>query len=117
MSGPRRDPDMIRPYVRTGGQIRPRDDVRWESVVIAAAGSAGELATDERRVMSLFSPGCGGLAVADIAAALQLPPSTVRILVSRLMDTGRLTSPVDADSDQPQDDILVRVLHGLRQLL
>lgn len=82
MTGPRHDPDMVRPYVRTGGRVRPRRNVLLESVVIAAPSPTGELGPDARRVMSLFVVGGGGLAVADIAAALQLPPSTIRILVS-----------------------------------
>nr|WP_232839143.1 DUF742 domain-containing protein [Streptomyces triticisoli] len=117
MTGPRHDPDMIRPYVRTGGQIRPGRAVRLESVVIAATGPTTDLGPDTRRVMSLFSPGRGGLAVADIAAALQLPPSTVRILVSSLMDSGHLASPAAADSDQPETDLLQKVLDGLRELV
>lgn len=117
MTGPRHDPDMVRPYVRTGGQVRPERPVRLESVVIAATGPLLELGPDARRVMSLFAPdGRGGLAVADIAAALQLPPSTVRILVSTLIDSGHLASPVTAVADQPESDVLLKVLHGLRQL-
>ncbi|THA63459.1 DUF742 domain-containing protein [Streptomyces sp. A0958] len=117
MSGPRHDPDMVRPYVRTGGRVRPDRDVRLESVVVAASGPAGELGPDARRVMSLFAVGRGGLAVADIAAALQLPPSTVRIIVSSLMDSGHLASPAAAADDQPQNDLLQKVLDGLRELV
>ncbi|WRZ85094.1 DUF742 domain-containing protein [Streptomyces sp. NBC_01022] len=117
MTGPRHDPDMVRPYVRTGGRVRPRRDVHLESVVIAAPSPTGELGPDSRRVMSLFSVGHGGLAVADIAAALQLPPSTIRILVSSLMDSGHLASPAAAVNDQPENDLLQKVLDGLRELV
>ena len=117
MTGPRRDPDMVRPYVRTGGQVRPRRDVRLESVVIAATGPTDTLGLDARRVMRLFSSDRGGLAVADIAAALELPPSTVRILVSGLMDSGHLTSPVAASADRPDLDLLQEVLSGLRAMV
>lgn len=117
MSGPRHDPDMVRPYVRTGGRVRPDRDVRLESVVVATTGATRELGPDTRRVMSLFAVGRGGLAVADIAAALQLPPSTIRILVSSLMDSGHLASPAPAEADQPENDILQKVLDGLRELV
>ncbi|MEU3659634.1 DUF742 domain-containing protein [Streptomyces sp. NPDC032940] len=117
MTGPRRDPDMVRPYVRTGGQVRARDDVRLESVLIAATGPTESLAPDARRVMRLFSGAEGGLAVADIAAALELPPSTVRILVSSLMDSGHLASPVAAGDHQPESDLLQEVLRGLRSMV
>ncbi|MFE9773662.1 DUF742 domain-containing protein [Streptomyces sp. NPDC005931] len=117
MTGPRRDPDMVRPYVRTGGQVRARDDVRLESVVVAATGPTDTLAPDARRVMRLFAGAGGGLAVADIAAALELPPSTVRILVSSLMDSGHLASPVAATGHQPEPDLLQEVLRGLRSMV
>lgn len=117
MSGPRRDADLVRPYVRTAGRVRPRQDVRLESVVIAATGPTGALGPDAQGLMSLFAGGHGGLAVADIAAALQMPPSTVRILVSTLMDSGHLTSPVAAVFDRPESDLLRRVRDGLRDLV
>jgi hypothetical protein len=88
-----------------------------ESVVIAATAPTNDLRADARRVMHLFAGGRGGLAVADIAAALQLPPSTVRILVSALVDSGHLTIPVAASADQPELDLMRRVLDGLRELV
>ncbi|MFJ9668067.1 DUF742 domain-containing protein [Streptomyces sp. NPDC101219] len=117
MTGPRRDPDMVRPYVRTGGQVRPRADVRLESVVVAATGPTDTLGPDARRVMRLFAGAHGGLAVADIAAALELPPSTVRILVSSLMDSGHLAAPAAEPGHQPDFDLLQEVLRGLRSMV
>ncbi|MEU9776613.1 DUF742 domain-containing protein [Streptomyces sp. NPDC047968] len=117
MTGPRHDPDLVRPYVRTGGRVRPRRDVRLESVVIAANGPTSDLRADARQVIRLIAAGRGGLAVADIAATLLLPPSTVRILVSALMDTGHLASPTTADPDRPDYDLMGRVLDGLRALV
>nr|WP_202456606.1 MULTISPECIES: DUF742 domain-containing protein [unclassified Streptomyces] len=109
---------MVRPYVRTDGRVRADPDVRLETVVIAASGTAEGLGADARRVMGLFDRSMGGgLAVADIAAALEFPPSTVRILVSSLIDEGLLTRPVAADEDQPQTDLLQEVLRGLRALV
>lgn len=106
---------MVRPFVRTGGRDRPsRPDVRLESLVLAATGTADGLRLDHRRVLALTQGVRGGLAVADIAAVLQLPPSTVLILVCDLMDSGHLSSPVNARDDQPDIDILREVLHGLR---
>ncbi|MEU0003457.1 DUF742 domain-containing protein [Streptomyces sp. NPDC006314] len=117
MTGPRHDPDLIRPYVRTGGRNRPSRDVRLETVVIAASGPTEALGPDARRVMRLFAGGRGGLAVADIAAALELPPSTVRILVSALMDGGHLASPAPVEEGRPGLDLLQEVLRGLRELV
>jgi DNA-binding IclR family transcriptional regulator len=90
--------------------------VRLETVVIATSGPTDTLGPDTRRVMRLFAGGRGGLAVADIAAALELPPSTVRILVSELMDSGLLASPAPAEG-RPGLDLLQEVLRGLRELV
>ncbi|MFI6400907.1 DUF742 domain-containing protein [Streptomyces sp. NPDC050548] len=115
MSGPRRDPDMIRPYVRTGGRVRPtRTDVRLETLVKAAGVPNGTLPPDARRVLTLVGDAPGALAVADIAAALDLPLSTVRILVSDLLDSRHLATPVDVRSGRPDISILQEVLRGLR---
>ena len=117
MTGPRRDPNLVPMYVRTGGRLRPREGVRVETVVIAAPAPTENLNVDARRVMRLFAEGRGGLAVADIAVGLDLPPSTVRILVSTLMDSGHLASPAPAHEEGPDTDLMQRVLDGLRQQL
>ncbi|MFE9846596.1 DUF742 domain-containing protein [Streptomyces goshikiensis] len=106
---------MVRPHIRTGGRIRPsRPDIRLESLVLAATGPADGLRLDHRRVLALAQRVRGGLAVAEIAAILQLPPSTVLILVCDLMDSGHLSSPINARDDQPEIDILREVLRGLQ---
>ncbi|MFF4449966.1 DUF742 domain-containing protein [Streptomyces sp. NPDC001502] len=106
---------MVRPFVRTGGRVRPtRPDVRLESLVLAATGPADRLRPDHRRVLALAHGVRGGLAVADIAAVLNLPPSTVLILVCDLMDSGHLTIPKRARDGQPEIDILREVLRGLQ---
>jgi hypothetical protein len=108
---------MIRPHVRTGGRVRPsRPDVGLETLVIAASGPHDGLGADARQVMGLFDGVRGGRAVAEIAAALHLAPSVVRILVSDLMDSGHLARPVDARTNQPATALLEEVLNGLRAL-
>ncbi|MEU9415994.1 DUF742 domain-containing protein [Streptomyces sp. NPDC048272] len=105
----------MRPFVRTGGRLRPsRPEVRLEFLVLAATGPADTLRLDHRRVLALTQGVRGGLAVAEIAAVLELPPSTALILVCDLMDSGHLSSPVNARDDQPEIDILKEVLRGLR---
>jgi hypothetical protein len=116
VSGPRRDPDLVRPYVRAGGRSRPSRDVRLESLVIAAPAAPPQgLAPDARRVFALCRGGV--VAVAEIAAALELPPSVVRILVSGLIDSGHLAAPVRRTrADAPSTELLKEVLHGLRSI-
>ncbi|WP_237404942.1 DUF742 domain-containing protein [Actinacidiphila reveromycinica] len=106
---------MVRPYVRTGGRSRPSRDVRLESLVIAAPAPVQGLEPDARRVFALCRGGV--MAVAEIAAALELPPSVVRILVSGLIDSGHLAAPTRRSrADAPSIELLKEVLHGLRSI-
>ncbi|MFD7137000.1 DUF742 domain-containing protein [Streptomyces sp. NPDC059894] len=115
MSRPRQDPDLVRPYVRTGGRTRPSTDVRLESVVFAATGTLPGLNPDARRLLALFAGAQGGgLAVAEIASALALPPSTTRILVADLIGHGLMTLAQSHDDERPPVSLIERVLHGLR---
>ena len=107
---------MVPLYVRTDGRLRPRPEVRVETLLVAASGPTETLNVDARRVMGLFAKGRGGLSVAEIAAALELPLTTVLILVSTLMNTGHLASPTRAPESQPDIDILWKMLDGLRKL-
>jgi hypothetical protein len=115
MSRPRQDPDLVRPYVRTGGRTRPSTDVRLESVVFAATGTLPGINPDARRLLGLFANAHGGgLAVAEIASALALPPSTTRILVADLIENGLMTLAQSHDDERPPASLIERVLHGLR---
>jgi Protein of unknown function (DUF742) len=113
MSGPRRDPDMVRPYVRAGGRMRPTRALRLEMLVVAANVPTEGLDPDARRIISVCRGGV--LAVADIAAVLDLPPRLALILVAGLMDDGCLTSPRPVCAHAPSTDVLREVLDGLRR--
>lgn len=115
MSGPRRDPDMTRAYVRTRGRSSPsRDDLDLTSLVRAADRPLQGLNTEAARVMRLCS---GPMVVAEIASLLDLPPTVALIVVSDLLDTGYLDTPAPVASTAPSADILKEVLDGLRALL
>lgn len=115
MRGPRRDPDMIRAYVRTRGRSSPsRDDLELTSLVRAADRPLQGLDNEAARVMRLCS---GALSVAEIASLLDLPPTVALIVVSGLLDTGHLHTPAPVDPDAPSIDIVKEVLDGLRALV
>lgn len=120
MSGPRRDPDLVRAYVRTGGRSRATRDLDLVTLVVAAKNPPKSNLTpqtmppDARRVIGLCSTH-GALSVAEIAAYLDLPPSVVKIVVSDLMDAGHVDSPVPVET-MPEISMLEEVLHGLRAL-
>ncbi|MEY9928814.1 hypothetical protein ABH926_003453 [Catenulispora sp. GP43] len=115
MSRPRRDPDLVRAYVVTGGAVRPSRKLGLVTLLIAQDVPVQGLAPEQRRVLGVCSRH-GALSVAEIAAHLDLPPSVVTILASALMDSGHLAVPAPT-ADVPEIDVLKEVLRGLRQLV
>lgn len=113
MSGSRRDPDLVRAYVRTGGRSRPSRELDLVTLVIAAKDPAPGAAPDVRRVVDVCSH--GALSIAEVAAYLDLPPSVVTIIVSDLLDSGHLNIPIPAEK-LPEIALLEEVLNGLRAL-
>ncbi|MGW4246883.1 DUF742 domain-containing protein [Nocardia sp. NPDC004722] len=113
MSRPRRDPDLVRAYVRTGGRSRPTRTLDLISLVVAVADPAPGASPDARRILQLARRGV--LTLAELAAHLDLPPSVVKIVVADLLDSGHLAipSPVEA---LPGKALLEEVLDGLRAL-
>ncbi|APA98826.1 DUF742 domain-containing protein [Nocardia seriolae] len=113
MSRPRRDPDLVRAYVRTGGRSRPTRALDLVSLVVAVADPAPGASPDARRIVALARRGV--LTLAELAAYLDLPPSVVKILVADLLDSGQLAIPTPAQ-ELPGQALLEEVLHGLRAL-
>ena len=114
MSTHRRDPDLVRAYVRTGGRTRPTRELDLVSLVLIAKDPEPGAPPDARQVMGLCSRR-GGLSIAEIAAYLDLPPSVVKIVTSDLLDSGHLITPTPVES-VPQLALLEEVLNGLRAL-
>ncbi|MFF4802276.1 DUF742 domain-containing protein [Streptomyces sp. NPDC001351] len=114
MSGLRRDRDMVRAYVRTGGHSSPsRDGLTLTTLVRAADRPLHGLDIEAVRVMRICR---GPLVIAEIAALVDLPPTVALIIVSGLLDTGHLDTPAPARDDEPDISLLEEVLHGLRAL-
>ncbi|WP_405494828.1 DUF742 domain-containing protein [Nocardia sp. NBC_00511] len=113
MSRPRRDPDLVRAYVRTGGRSRATRTLDLVSLVVSAADPAPGASADARRILQLTRRGV--LTLAELAAYLDLPPSVVKILVSDLLDSGHLVIPAPVEA-LPGRSLLEEVLDGLRAL-
>ena len=114
MSRHRRDPDLVRSYVRTGGRSRPSRELDLVTLVVAAQDPAPGASPDARRVLGVCSRS-RVLSLAEIAAYLDLPPSVVKILAADLLDSGHLSTPAPA-SAVPELALLEEVLNGLRAL-
>ncbi|MFI9507947.1 DUF742 domain-containing protein [Nocardia sp. NPDC052566] len=113
MTRPRRDPDLVRAYVRTGGRSRPTRELDLVTLVVAAKDPAPGVSPDARRVIEVCRK--GALSIAEIAAYLDLPPSVVKIVVADLLDSETLTTPTPAET-LPDIALLEEVLNGLRAL-
>ncbi|NUP51445.1 MAG: DUF742 domain-containing protein [Catenulispora sp.] len=111
----RRDRDLVRAYVITGGRTRPSREMGLVTLLVARDAPLQGLAPEQRRVLGVCSRH-GALSVAEIAAHLDLPPSVVTILAAGLMDSGHLAVPAP-ESDVPEIDVLKEVLRGLRELV
>jgi hypothetical protein len=114
MSRHRRDPDLVRAYVRTGGRSRATRELDLVTLVVAAQDPAPGASPDALRVMGVCSRR-GALSIAEIAAYLDQPPSVVKIIASDLLDSGHLINPAPVEQ-LPAVALLEEVLNGLRAL-
>lgn len=110
-------PDRL--YVITSGRSGGADD-RLDAVTLIVAESAptSGMQSEHARILNLC---VGPLAVVEIAAHLRLPVTVVRILLTDLIDTGRVTArhPVPAPSPAhplASPDVLEKVLVALHNL-
>jgi len=109
---------VVRPYAMTGGRTQPAPG-RFDMISLVVARSAAgprptELSPEQIRIVERCAR---PLSVAEIAAELDLPLGTVRVLLGDLMEAGLIETyePLVLD-DSPGDDLLEAVLAGLRSL-
>lgn len=110
----REGPDRL--YTVTGGRTRARgaafDTV---SLIVAASEPAPGMQSEHVRILRMTRR---PMAVAELSARLRLPVSVVKILLSDLLDAGRITvhHPSAAHAGRPDPDTLKQVLVALRDL-
>ncbi|MGW0436476.1 DUF742 domain-containing protein [Micromonospora sp. NPDC003197] len=109
---------VVRPYAMTGGRTQPapgKFDMISLVVARAAAGPRpAELSPEQVRIVERCAR---PLSVAEIAAELDLPLGTVRVLLGDLMEARLIETyePLVLD-DSLGEDMLEAVLAGLRSL-
>jgi len=106
----------VRPFLLTAGRTASASDfpVETQVVVTSQGGTAAEALTFEYRdiVNLCVEP----VAVAEIAARLSLHLGVIRVLVGDLQQQGIVTT-YQPESDANDDvEMIMRVIHGLRQL-
>lgn len=109
---------LVRPYAITQGRTRPnRHEFALITLVVARYPDAdhGHLAPEPAAILDLCRH--EALAVAEIAARLDLPVSVVKVLCGDLVDDSMiLTRAPIALSDAPDVRLLQKVIDGIRRL-
>ena len=108
---------LVRPFALTGGRTRPsRADFTLISTVTAVdppPASAARCQPEHSRILRLCAE---PLAVAELAARLDLPVSVVVILLCDLLEAGRITVRPPRSVTTPDPDLLQKVREGLGRL-
>jgi Protein of unknown function (DUF742) len=112
---------VVRPYALTGGRTEPAGGKVLDLIAIVVASGQAEgpddpidLSPEHRRILGLCER---PVTVADVASDTGLPVGVVRVLVADLILRDRITVRQGrAAGEQPSNDLLKEVLHGLRAL-
>lgn len=119
MTSHRRERALVRPHVVTGGRAHPtRNIFDLVTLVMATSDRLSGLSPEQRRIVELCQGGT--LSVAEIAGHLSLPLSVTKVLLSDLVDAGRITPRTPAPRpavERPSLQLLQEVLDGLRARL
>ncbi|MBK3569242.1 MULTISPECIES: DUF742 domain-containing protein [Streptomyces] len=110
---------LVRPFTLTGGRTRPsRADFTLITTVTAvdpAPARAPRPQPEQARILRLCAE---PLAVAEVAALVDLPVSVVVIMLCDLLEAGLITArpPHPVSRTSPDMDLLQKVREGLGRL-
>ncbi|MEU5511297.1 DUF742 domain-containing protein [Streptomyces fungicidicus] len=110
---------LVRPFTLTGGRTRPsRGDFTLITTVTAAdpqPEAAARPQPEHARILRLCAE---PVAVAELAARLDLPMSVVVIMLCDLLEAGRITihPPHPVNRTTPDLELLQKVREGLGRL-
>ena len=106
----------VRPYALTGGRTRSSLDLPLETLVLLSERGRvvlDQVGVEQRRILALAeSP----ISLVEISAHLGVVIGAVRVLVGDLVGSGFLESRSGTVTEQPDIDLLERVLDGLKAL-
>ncbi|MFJ6074163.1 DUF742 domain-containing protein [Streptomyces sp. NPDC093065] len=110
---------LVRPFTLTGGRTRPsRADFTLITTVTAVDPQPIRAARPQPEHLRILRLCAEPVAVAEVAARLDLPVSVVVILLSDLLEAGRITArpPHLVSRANPDLDLLQKVRDGLGRL-
>lgn len=109
----------MRPYAITGGRTRHSRHNFTLITLIAARSAHGfdhdHLEPESTQILELCRN--RAVAIAELAAHLDLPVSVVKILCGDLLNASLiLVQAPPGQEDQPSVELIERVMHGIRRL-
>ena len=109
---------LVRPFALTGGRTRPsRADFTLISTVTAVDPPPAWAARSQPEHARILKRCAEPIAVAELAAHLDLPVSVVAIMLCDLLEAGRITlHPPHPASGAPDLELLQKVRDGLGRL-
>ncbi|MFI8190039.1 DUF742 domain-containing protein [Streptomyces sp. NPDC085946] len=110
---------LVRPFTLTGGRTRPsRSDFTLITTVTAVDPQPASAARPQPEHLRILRLCAEPVAVAELAARLDLPVSVVVILLCDLLEAGRITArpPRRVSRTAPDLDLLQKVRDGLGRL-
>jgi hypothetical protein len=107
---------LVRPYALTGGRTRSgAADLPIESLVVTSAkgrAAGAQLQLERKTIAELcLEP----ISVAEVSAHLGVPLGVARVLVTDMSEQG-LVDVHQGQAERPNQALLERVLHGIRDL-
>ncbi|MEU9559305.1 DUF742 domain-containing protein [Streptomyces fumanus] len=110
---------LVRPFTLTGGRTRPsRADFALITTVTAVDPPPTRAPRPQPEHLRILKLCAEPMAVAELAARLDLPVSVVVILLCDLLEAGRITAraPHPVTRSAPDLDLLQKVREGLGRL-
>ncbi|MER6122846.1 DUF742 domain-containing protein [Streptomyces sp. NPDC001795] len=109
---------LVRPFTLTGGRTRPsRADFTLITTVTAVDPPPAWAARPQPEHVRILKRCAEPIAVAELAAHLDLPVSVVVIMLCDLLEAGRITvHPPHSATRTPDLDMLQKVRDGLGRL-
>ena len=103
---------VVRAYTVTGGRVRSAMGFDLVAFVVAAPLDRVDLTPLQPEHRAIIEVAQRPVAVAELAARVDLALGVVRVLLADLLEAGAITMVESASP--PDDDVLQAVIHGLR---
>jgi hypothetical protein len=115
--GPSESSALVRPYAVTGGRTAPRTNYAVEALVSTAMSVHQDVSTFTPEYQAIISLCRQVRSVAEISALLRMPLGVARIVIADMAAEGFVhVHQPQLDAGKPDQNLLERVLSGLRRL-